>query len=51
MIIFPELTPTNAKNMIAPIIGMVISTSGVLGPILGGVFTNYASWRWVFWFK
>ncbi|KAK2614422.1 hypothetical protein N8I77_001252 [Diaporthe amygdali] len=49
MIIFPEMSPPKARNFIAPLIGMVISTSGVLGPILGGIFTEYATWRWVFW--
>jgi MFS family permease len=23
--------------------------SGVLGPLLGGIITNYTSWRWIFW--
>ncbi|KAI3401350.1 hypothetical protein diail_11434 [Diaporthe ilicicola] len=49
MIVFPEMSPPNARKYIAPLIGMVISTSGVLGPILGGLFTDYATWRWVFW--
>lgn len=51
MIVFPEMSPPKARNYIAPLIGMVISTSGVLGPILGGLFTDYATWRWVFWMK
>lgn len=51
MIIFPEVTPRKYKDVIAPVIGIIISTSGVLGPILGGVFTQYTSWRWVFWVK
>lgn len=51
MIIFPEMSPPKARTVIAPLIGMVISMSGVLGPILGGLFTHYATWRWVFWIK
>lgn len=51
MIIFPEMSPPKARKVIAPLIGMVISMSGVLGPILGGLFTHYTTWRWVFWIK
>ncbi|PSS02246.1 major facilitator superfamily transporter [Coniella lustricola] len=49
MITFPELTPKKLKGVIAPLLGMIISFGGILGPVLGGVFTKYASWRWVFW--
>ncbi|KAL2281513.1 hypothetical protein FJTKL_11448 [Diaporthe vaccinii] len=49
MIIFPEMTPPKSRNYIAPLIGAVVSTSGVLGPVLGGLFTAYTTWRWVFW--
>lgn len=36
---------------VGALIGMVIAGSGVLGPVLGGILTQYASWRWVFWIK
>src|SRR5262249_47304995 len=29
--------------------GAVFSTSSVGGPIIGGLFVDYLSWRWVFW--
>lgn len=51
MIIFPEMSPPKSRKFLAPLIGMVISTSGVLGPVLGGLFTHYTTWRWVFWIK
>lgn len=51
MIIFPEMCPPKSRIYIAPLIGAVVSTSGVLGPILGGLFTAYTTWRWVFWIK
>lgn len=51
MIIFPELTPVAKKKYIAGIVGIVIATAGVLGPVLGGLLTQYRSWRWIFWIK
>lgn len=51
IIVFPELTPDSKKKFIAAIIGVVIAVAGVLGPVIGGLFTHYLTWRWVFWIK
>lgn len=51
MIIMPEVTPDDAKKYISAVVGTVLASAGVLGPVLGGVLTQYASWRWVFWIK
>jgi MFS family permease len=51
IIIFPEVANAKQKQYIAGIIGMVIAMAGVLGPVLGGILTHYASWRWIFWIK
>ncbi|TDZ25125.1 putative transporter [Colletotrichum orbiculare MAFF 240422] len=49
MIIFPEVSPRHLRQHIAGLVGMVIASAGVLGPVLGGILTHYTSWRWVFW--
>ncbi|KAF5018852.1 hypothetical protein F66182_9144 [Fusarium sp. NRRL 66182] len=49
MIILPELSPSSLKQHIGALVGMVITLSAVLGPVLGGVLTQYSSWRWIFW--
>lgn len=51
MIIWPELSPMNIKKHVATLAGLVIGTAGVLGPVLGGLLTNYVSWRWIFLIK
>lgn len=51
MIILPEKCPDHLMQHVGALIGMVIAGSGVLGPVLGGILTQYASWRWVFWIK
>ncbi|MCH8948458.1 MAG: MFS transporter [Acidobacteria bacterium] len=51
MVIIPELCPQELQQHIGSLIGLVIAGSGVLGPILGGFLTEFASWRWVFWIK
>ncbi|GAP83616.1 putative major facilitator superfamily transporter [Rosellinia necatrix] len=49
MIILPEIAPPRFLQALAAIIGVVITLSSVLGPVLGGVLTHYANWRWIFW--
>jgi MFS family permease len=51
MIILPELCPEHLRQYIGSIIGIVLAGSGALGPVLGGILTYYATWRWVFWIK
>ncbi|KAK4448125.1 MFS general substrate transporter, partial [Podospora aff. communis PSN243] len=49
MIILPEVAPLHYQGVISSLIGIVLAAAGVLGPLIGGVLTQYASWRWVFW--
>ncbi|OLN97342.1 putative transporter C3H1.06c 3 [Colletotrichum chlorophyti] len=49
MTIFAEVTPKHLLQHISSLVGMVVASAGVLGPLLGGVLTHYTSWRWIFW--
>ncbi|KAI5457203.1 major facilitator superfamily domain-containing protein [Mariannaea sp. PMI_226] len=49
MIMLPEMSPANLRHHIAALVGMIVALAGVLGPVVGGLLTEYASWRWVFW--
>ncbi|KAJ8128366.1 hypothetical protein O1611_g5267 [Lasiodiplodia mahajangana] len=49
VIAFPEIAPPRFLQVLAAIIGIIITLSSVLGPVLGGILTHYASWRWIFW--
>ncbi|KAI3323564.1 major facilitator superfamily transporter [Xylariaceae sp. AK1471] len=49
MIALSEIAPPRFLQALATIIGIIITLSSVLGPVLGGLLTQYASWRWVFW--
>ncbi|KAG6041347.1 hypothetical protein E4U41_004877 [Claviceps citrina] len=49
MIVLPEASPPRLRQHIGAVIGLVVAAAGVLGPVLGGLLTHYASWRWIFW--
>ncbi|EGX95783.1 MFS multidrug transporter, putative [Cordyceps militaris CM01] len=49
MIILPEMCPPSHLKFIGSLIGIVITISGVLGPVLGGLLTQFTGWRWIFW--
>lgn len=51
MIIALELSTPKTWPLVSGLVGATIAIAGVLGPVLGGVFTERASWRWVFWVK
>lgn len=43
------VAPPKLKPMYMGALAAVFGMSSALGPVLGGVLTDHASWRWVFW--
>ncbi|KAH6656538.1 drug resistance transporter [Truncatella angustata] len=44
-----EVGPSDKPSLLGALIGMTLAISFVLGPILGGIITRFAGWRWIFY--
>lgn len=49
MTIVGDLFPPNERGKAQSLIATVFGTSSIVGPILGGVIVQQATWAWVFW--
>jgi MFS family permease len=43
------ITPPNKRAMYTGFVGMSFGIACVVGPLVGGVFSDTISWRWCFW--
>ncbi|KAI1345536.1 major facilitator superfamily domain-containing protein [Xylaria sp. FL0043] len=44
-----EVGPAHKPSLMGAMIGLTLAISYVLGPVLGGVISSTATWRWIFW--
>ncbi|KAF9393237.1 hypothetical protein CPC16_002516, partial [Podila verticillata] len=48
-IIISDMLDMRERGKYVGFIGAMFSVSSVIGPLLGGAFTDHATWRWSFW--
>lgn len=48
-IIVTDLVPLNERGKWLGVLGTMWTIGGVIGPLVGGVFAEFVSWRWIFW--
>ncbi len=49
MAIVGDLVPPRDRGRYQGLFGAVFGATSVLGPLLGGLFVDHLSWRWVFY--
>ncbi|KAF9432344.1 hypothetical protein BGZ76_010948 [Entomortierella beljakovae] len=49
MILIADIVPLRQRGTYQSLVAMVFAVAGVVGPILGGAFSDHVTWRWVFY--
>lgn len=50
-VIMADMVTLRERGKWIAIIALTWAVGSVIGPVLGGIFAEKASWRWIFWFN
>lgn len=51
IILFVAVMPLEKRPAVVGLMGSVFGIASIIGPLLGGAFTDRATWRWCFYIK
>ncbi|KAI8624124.1 MFS general substrate transporter [Xylariaceae sp. FL1651] len=48
-VIVATAVPLDVRPIYTAVVGLMFGVGATIGPLIGGVFTDLATWRWCFW--